>query len=270
MDTAVASLLGRLPASDAEYDSYALHARIYSYLEHDVLPAAPSDACPPLPVVAYAINNILHIQPPALHLIPSLLRLLVHVEVIRAHAIQKLRDLLQSPSLADKLHKSQRDSLELLVKPSRLLPARQSPPTSRSSTLIRTDVSQHIHYLWRTFDAEKDPPLTAILIDYFPAFFQAENDPAIRAQCTAALKERPWHHDITDVELEENQRVGAQAVQFMVDAARYADDPEAYCSAHSVFDDIFPPPDFTQIAAVVARFSSRVHAVRHTLEQCSA
>ncbi|KAI0827838.1 hypothetical protein BC628DRAFT_1365718 [Trametes gibbosa] len=257
-----------LPESDEEYyDGYALHKNIYSHIEREVLPVVSPDACPPLSVMAYAIKNILCIQPPALQLLPALLDLLVHVEIIRTHTVQNLRDL----ASADQ---NKRDKLDLLLKPSRLAAQR-----TVYRKIIDSCCLLHIHHLWRTFDPEKDPPLTTYLIDYFPAFFQVEADPAIRAECAAALTQRPWHHDITEGELEENRRIGAQAVQFVVDAARYADNPEAYCMAHGSsqdttgrdsFEDLFPPPDFGNIAAVTARFVGRAQLLCETWQSMVA
>lgn len=87
-----------------------------------------------------------------------------------------------------------------------------------------------MHHLWRTFDPAKHDPLPTYLIAYFPAFFQDKAE--FRDDCAAALETHPWLHDITAPELEENARVGEQAVDFMVNAAQYMKAPETYSKQH--------------------------------------
>ncbi|KAI0665700.1 hypothetical protein C8Q78DRAFT_985946 [Trametes maxima] len=201
-------------------------------IKRRVLPSVASSACPPLPVLVYATKSILE---PTLVLaqIPSLLRLLVHLEILRNRAANTIHHVLLQ-SVQPSNHKSQgrvvlddteRETLEKRTKASRLLAQRKV-----YRKIIDGCCLLHIHHLWRTYDESKDPPLTDHLIAYFPAFFT--RDPDLRPNCEAALKQLPWHHDITEQELAENSLVGAQAAQFVLDAAQYAENPQQYCADH--------------------------------------
>lgn len=86
------------------------------------------DACPPLPVIVYAIRNILLLSPPSLNFIPSLLRLLAHLESVRTYTVEKLRDILrldevlasQEDCAVRTLADEDRQALETLTKPGRI------------------------------------------------------------------------------------------------------------------------------------------------------
>ncbi|KAI8974022.1 hypothetical protein BD414DRAFT_498897 [Trametes punicea] len=263
----IAALSRHLSKNDIDYGDATFHRNVYSYVKNKVIPVVPSSACPPLPVIVYAIRNIL--EPSLLlPLIPHLLQLLVHLEILRTDAVSKMREMLRRDSKRSSrgslLTQDEREAVEALVKPSRLVAQR---------TIFRKVVHGccvlHIHHLWRTYDAEKDPPLTTYLIDYFPAFF--ERDPDIRAQCVKALEDCPWHYNLTEEELEENRHVGAQAAEFMLGAAQYVEDPKQYCMNHghhvdASFDDIFPPPDKDSISAAIMRFIEMVQLAYDTLQ----
>ncbi|OJT02231.1 hypothetical protein TRAPUB_7258 [Trametes pubescens] len=287
---AVSVLVGHLPRNGGEYANYNLHKAIFTHVEKKVAPAAPSAACPPLSVIVYAIQNILTITPPSLGLLPSLLQLLVHLEIVRLDLIAKLTDVLrqhdhhasQNDHPVRLLPDADRRALEGLTKPSRVAAQR-----TVYRELIDSCCLLHIHHLWRTDDPDRSAPITTPLIDYFPSFFA--RDPATRAQCAAALNARPWHHGITPDELAKNARVGAQAAEFMVRAAQYAADPVGYATEHGYalplppggrvleltdpdrfapdaeFDDVFPPPDLDKIAQAVQRFIGMVQPAHDAL-----
>ncbi|KAJ8481671.1 hypothetical protein ONZ51_g5838 [Trametes cubensis] len=215
-------------SGDLDYTNRKTHQAIYDRIKGHVLPTVSPDDCPPLPLMIYAIRNIL--EPTlVLSLIPELLKLLAHLEVLRAHAVSLANQLLQSTGDTDSsgqsLDTEDREALVALTKPSRV-----SAQRTIFRKIIHACCLLHIHNLWRAYDAENDPPLTNHLIDYFPAFFA--RDPDIRDACATALKERPWHYKITDDELEDNREAGAQAAEFMVNAAQYTDDPHRYCEEH--------------------------------------
>ncbi|KAI0349953.1 hypothetical protein OH77DRAFT_1525259 [Trametes cingulata] len=251
-----------------EYADSAFHRSLFTSIQRSVLPVVPPDACPPLPVIVYAIRNILRPQP-ILSLIPRLLHLLVHLELLRSHSLANVdKILLRDRELASQhsplLDHEERDALQSLLEPSRIRAHR-----TVYRQLVHAFCLLHIHHLWRTYDPAKDPPLTTFLIDYFPAF--CNRDPDIRPQCQSALNERPWHYAITDEELDENGKVGQQAAQFMFNAAEYADDPTKYCKNHGLdpsasFDDLFPAPDVQNIVTAVELFIQTVQLVCDTVQ----
>ncbi|KAI0325318.1 hypothetical protein GY45DRAFT_1330460 [Cubamyces sp. BRFM 1775] len=255
---AIASLVSTV-SGDIHYANRNIHRAIYDRIKGNVIPSAPLDGCPPLPLIIYAIRNILE-PTPVLSLIPELLRLLVHLEILRTHTVDLAYQLLQSTGNSDSpghsLDTEDCEALEALTKPSRV-----SAQRLIFRKIIHACCLLHIHHLWRTYDTESNPPLTNYLIDYFPAFFA--RDPDIRDACATALKERPWHYNITDDELEGNREAGAQTAEFMVNAAQYTDDPRKYCEEHGhatdvTFDDLFPAPDAEHIRATILRFCEKV------------
>ncbi|OSC99775.1 hypothetical protein PYCCODRAFT_1453609 [Trametes coccinea BRFM310] len=269
----VDKLVKHITQQDADYSNIHFHRTVYSYVKDKIVPTASSSACPPLPVIVYAIRNIL--EPTCLPaLVPRLLQLLAHLEAIRTDSANKIRTILDlDASSSDSgahntpsLSKEDREVLETLVRPSRLQAQR-----TIFRKLIHGCCMLHIHHLWRTFDPNRDPPLTAAIIDYFPAFLTRDPDPDLRASCARALAERPWHHALSPAELEENRAVGVQAAEFMVGAARYVEDPHGYCEEHALdpgasFDELFPPPDPETISATIMRFVEKVELAYDTLQ----
>ncbi|CDO76944.1 hypothetical protein BN946_scf184709.g6 [Trametes cinnabarina] len=162
------------------------------------------------------------------------------------------------------LSEDERDALEALVRPSRLLAQR-----TIYRKVIHGCCMLHIHHLWRTFDAREDRPLTDYLIEYFPAFFT--RDPDLLGDCARALRDCPWHYKLTDDELDENRAVGAQAARFVSAAGRYTEDPQAYCEQNGYdpdasFDDLFPPPDPGSISAAIMHFVEKVQLAHDGLQ----
>ncbi|KAH9889549.1 hypothetical protein C8Q73DRAFT_708047 [Cubamyces lactineus] len=255
---AIAALISTV-SREVDYANRKTHKAIYDQIKDHVLPTTSSESCPPLPIAVYAIRNLLE-PTVVLSLIPELLALLVHLEVLRTHAVDQARQLLHptggaNPSV-NTLDTEDREALEALIKPSRI-----SAQRIIFRKIVHACCLLHIHHLWRAYDADNNPPLTNYLIDYFPAFFT--RDPDIRDACATALRERPWHYNISDDELDGNREAGAQAAEFMVNAAQYTDDPHRYCEEHghdidATFDDLFPAPDTEPIRATIMRFCEKV------------
>ncbi|KAI0364142.1 hypothetical protein BV20DRAFT_1057457 [Pilatotrama ljubarskyi] len=267
----MASAAEKAAAGEVDYADRAFHRALFTHIEKKVVPTVPPDASPPLPILVYAIRNILRPQP-ILSLIPRLLHLLAHLEILRSQTLTHIQNILhRHRQYASKPH----DAIRLLDHEERdALQSILDPPRLKAQRTVYREVIHgccllHIHHLWRTYDPAKDPPLTTLLIDYFPAFFQ--RDPDIRPQCQTALKVRPWHYAITEQELNENRRVGQQAAQFMLDAAQYVDDPAKYCADHghdatALFDDLFPAPDVRKIVDAIELFIETVQLACDTVQ----
>ena len=99
------------------------HCSPLDRIKGHVLPTVSPDDCPPLPLMIYAIRNIL--EPTlVLSLIPELLKLLVHLEVLRTHTVSLANELLQPTGDTDpsgqSLDTDDREALVALTKPSRV------------------------------------------------------------------------------------------------------------------------------------------------------
>ncbi|KAI0759965.1 hypothetical protein BD413DRAFT_617468 [Trametes elegans] len=258
-------------SNNVDYSDDKFHRNVFTHIKDKITPTASVESCPPLPVIVYAIRNILEPEP-VLALLPQLLRLLAHLESVRAHTVVRIEEVLrlnqqlsaQDNADARPLDTDAREALQALTKPSRLAAQR---------TVYRKVVHGccllHIHHLWRTYDPGRDPPLTAALLGYFPAFLA--QDPDNHADCVRALAQHPWHHAATPDELAENRRVGAQAAEFMLNAAQYTEAPREYCDergydADAPFDVLFPPPDVRSIAGAIMRFVDMVRLPTDTLQ----
>ncbi|KAI0645322.1 hypothetical protein C8Q79DRAFT_971061 [Trametes meyenii] len=262
--SAVELLCRRLVGGD--YADIEFHRQIYDLMKSCILPTVSSPACPPLPVLVYATRSIL--EPTLVFAqLPSLLRLLVHLEILRNHAANAIHSILRRDAHSPSNHNGkdnavlsheERETLEKRTKLSRLHAQRKV-----YRKIIDGCCLLHIHHVWRTYDETKDLPLTDHLIAYFPVFFT--RDPELRPSCEAALVQHPWHHDITKEELTENSLVGAQATQFVLDAAQYAEDPRQYCVDHqrdldTPFNDLFPPPDVDKLSEAIMRPHSPLYS----------
>ncbi|KAI0799973.1 hypothetical protein C8Q74DRAFT_1191671 [Fomes fomentarius] len=217
-----------------------------------ILPSVPPDSCPPLPVILYAIRAIL--EPSfVLQEIPNLLRLLVHLEIIRKVQIETMSNLLAGATLLPPT------AIERLK--ARTTPSLKAAQRSVYRTNIHACCLLHIHYLWDAYDPDVDFPLHDTFITYFPAL--AQRDPDLREKCDEALRTRPWNHDLTKDELAANAEAGRDAAQFMFDAAMYKEDPEGYCQKHGLnttypFEELFPPPDSKKIFEGIMRYIDMV------------
>ncbi|KAI0629086.1 hypothetical protein C8Q77DRAFT_1144916 [Trametes polyzona] len=262
-----------LPQMRPEFENYRLHKDIYTWLENQNGKAVDLDAaCPPLAVITYATRNIIFLDPPNLDLLPSLLRLVVHLEIVRLDTTNRILDILRlcqlkAPSTSTRhpiLREERHAALEKLTKPSRVAVHRKV-----YREIIHGCCLLHIHHLWRTHRSDTESTVISYAVDYFPAFFK--DDPDYRDACARALRVRPWHYGVTDVELADNRRVGKQAATFMLNASSFAQDPEEYCVAHgydpsSTFEDLFPACDFHSIADAIERFIGMVHQERNALQ----
>ncbi|KAI0752982.1 hypothetical protein C8Q80DRAFT_1149484 [Daedaleopsis nitida] len=242
---------------DDDYGDHKIHASVYECLKYDVFPSSLPTSCPPLPLVVYAIRNI--IQPSfLLQEIPSLLRLLVHLEIIRKRLLGTVDSLLCSPDLSAALllNVDAADKLKRIGQPI----VRDAQRTVYRQ-IIHACCLLHVRHVWRNFNPEIHPPLPQLLVDYFPAFAERETD--LRQSCMDARKNLPWHHDTTQDELDANREQGTIAARFVYNAGRYGEDPESYCRDHGVdmnssFDDLFPPPDTENVVKTIMRFIKMV------------
>ncbi len=212
------------------------------HIEKNIKPQALSSECPSLPVLVYAIRNIL--QPSfILQEIPALLRLIVHLETLRQRTVSTMERIIcdaNKPDLPLSLNTEDHRALVQLTGAKRLAAQRTvyRKIINGCSLLVRrllcpkfcvlTLYVQHIHHLWRIYDPETDKPLTDALIDYFPTFVM--RDPDMRDRCRASLKAHPWHYGLTEEERAGNRETGQRAAEFLVGAAQYLEDPAAYCS----------------------------------------
>ncbi|RPD53326.1 hypothetical protein L226DRAFT_517130 [Lentinus tigrinus ALCF2SS1-7] len=266
----VNTLLDLIASHDDDYQDPNFHRAVYDHIKGQVNPVVPSSSCPPFPVLAYAVRNIL--EPSFLiQEIPNLLRLIVHLELLRQHIVGTMQRIIRhsdDPRMPISLDSDHYRVLTQLIGPKRLAAQR---------TVYRKIVNGccllHIHHLWRIYNPEKDPPLTTSLINYFPTFVQ--RDPDLRDECCASRKTHPWHYAISEDELAANCETGQRAAGFMFGASQYLDDPAEYCSNHGFdpdtpFDDIFPPPDSLQIVEAIKRYikmvKNAVDALEHVLE----
>ncbi|TBU23852.1 hypothetical protein BD311DRAFT_767672 [Dichomitus squalens] len=246
-----------------------LRRHVYNDIKDNVLPLVPSTATPPLPVLVYAVHNI--IQPSfVLGQIPDLLSLLAHIEVFRLNTIEKINRILRrdktlrrdrSPSvrlLAD----HDRDDLERIVSPSRVQAARKV-----YRQIVHGCSLLHIHHIWRTSPGGPSP--LHYLIQYFPYFVQRDQDAA--PQCTAALSTYPWHYNLSRPEQRENEEIGEVAANFILGASQYLDDKEGYCrengyDADEPFEAIFPPPRQDANVNAIDKYMSVVTGAADTLQ----
>ncbi|RDX41408.1 hypothetical protein OH76DRAFT_1475813 [Lentinus brumalis] len=265
MDAHLSTLLELIAFDDGPYDEAKFRA-VYNHVEDTIKPDAPSSACPPLPVLVYAIRHIL--EPSfILQEIPPLLRLIVHLELIRQRTVSTMQRMLRDaddPDVPLSLSTEDHHVLAQLTGAKRLAAQR---------TVYRKIVNGcsllHIHHLWRIYDPETDAPLTTALINYFPAFVM--RDPDMRDRCRASLKTHPWHYGLTDEERAANRETGQRAAEFIVGASQYLEDPAAYCSDNEFapdtpFDEMFPPPDAAQIGEAVMRYIKMVKTAADALE----
>ena len=265
---------------------------IADYISKQIRPSVSSNSCPPLQVIIYAIRSILN-PTFVFQEIPNLLKLLVHLEVVRQAQVRTMRTLLHKQKELllplDTIDRLERRTKESVLEAHRGLYRNNIhgccllvcvafcflSPLRHSSGVRSTQ--QHIHYLWRNYDPDVDRPLHDVLVTYFPAL--AKRDPDLRDKCDEALETCPWNHDLSEDELVVNADWGREAVQFMVGAALYEDDPEGYCQQRgsvpsrfvfpftslliaiprrrrkntTTLEELFPPPNSQEIAEGIER-----------------
>ena len=139
-DDPVASLIDFVALHDDKYGDQDFHRVVYSSYQHDgrnsktltlsfvahiadqVLTVVSSTACPPLPILVYAIRNIL--EPSFIRQeIPNLLRLIVHLELLRQDIVRTMQRILRdadNPALPISLDPERRRALDQLTAAKRL------------------------------------------------------------------------------------------------------------------------------------------------------
>ena len=66
---------------------------------------------------------------------------------------------------------------------------------------------------------------------YFPGQFSDQPDDADALDAAAAnVESHTYHHDLSDEELRDSRLTGLRCAKFACDAARYMEDPTAYCA----------------------------------------
>ena len=65
---------------------------------------------------------------------------------------------------------------------------------------------------------------------YFPGQFSDESDDRASAAATHTRMTRLYHYDLSEEELRDSRNTGLRCAKFAHDAARYMEDPAAFCA----------------------------------------
>ncbi|KAM5531104.1 hypothetical protein V8D89_015218 [Ganoderma adspersum] len=274
------ALSRRLSRPNLDMSDQAFHLDIYNAAAHIARRHPNPSTAPPLPVLLYAIRNIL--EPSFLLVqIQDLLDLIVHLEIFRINTVEKVQHILRrdqsfrpnnSPSVR-LLSDQHRSILHSFTSTSQLTAARiiYRKIIHGCCLLSAHFIPKHIHYLWANFDPHDPdaPSPLRYLIDYFPAF--AQHDKAAHDGSKAALASYSWHYNLSQDELRENDKVGQEAAQFLVAASQYLDDPDNYCLQNGFrvgesFDAIFPPPSQEETVVAITKYMRAVTQVADALK----
>ncbi|KAI1787823.1 hypothetical protein LXA43DRAFT_1064075 [Ganoderma leucocontextum] len=272
-DADILALSRRLSPPDGDMSDPDFHLDIFYTARHIADHHPNPSTAPPLPVLLYAIRNILQ---PSLLLdqIPELLALVVHLEIFRTNTIENIHRLLQRDK---SFPRNNSPSVRLLSHQHRALLHSLASPKQLSATrtiyrkIIHGSCLLHIHHLWSNYDPQlpNSPSPLEYLIDYFPAF--AQRDQAAANQCQAALINWPWHYNLSQDELRENDKKGQEAANFLVAASQYLDDPDRYClekgfQVRQSFDTILPPPSQDDTVHAITKYMTAVSQAAAALE----
>ncbi|PIL30987.1 hypothetical protein GSI_05680 [Ganoderma sinense ZZ0214-1] len=267
------ALSRRLSRPDLNMSDRASHLDIYNTAVRVAQRRPNPSTAPPLPLLLYAIRNIL--EPSFLLLqTPELLDLIVHLEIFRLNAADKVQHILRRDQ---SFRRNNSPPVRLLSDQDRSI-LRSFISTSQLTAtriiyrkIIHGCCLLHIHHLWANYDPRHPdaPSPLNYLVDYFPAF--AQHDPAARNSCQTAFATCSWHYNLSQDELHDNDKVGQEAAQFLVAASQYLDDPDDYCLQKGFqigesFDTIFPPPSQEETVAAIAKYMRAVTQVAGAIE----
>ncbi|OCH90187.1 hypothetical protein OBBRIDRAFT_793572 [Obba rivulosa] len=235
-----------------DYSDDEFHRHLYSFLENNVLPAAPPNKCPPLSLLAYSARNIL--QPTfVIEQIPDLLVLIANIDVWRTKAVQKTANILKwnriyegSPSEGvHTLSEEQRMYLEVLVRPKKVSALRRM-----YREIVHACAKFDIHHALDT-----DGPVMDLLYMYFPdVLVQVQEDRQERTQ-----EEYLFHYGLTKEERDEDRNLAVECLKLVRDVGLWKRDREAYCSTigvpvESSFIALFPRQITENVIATSAEY----------------
>ncbi|KAI0918620.1 hypothetical protein AcV5_002560 [Taiwanofungus camphoratus] len=202
------------------------HFLSIDFLTNIIIPAVPNNSCPPFPVLIYAIRNI--IEPTFLVAqIPDLLVLIAHANIIRKHAISKARKIL---SWNDHYKRHPQRDIRTLAEKDRQLLETFTLESDKLQKMYRKIVNGCFQIdIYHLFFSPQSYDLWPRLQMYFPGQFDDDPDSEKRdAHIIETRAKHLFHYDMTDEEQQGSRVIGVYCAQFVRDASKFMQDPEAF------------------------------------------
>ncbi|KAH9837361.1 uncharacterized protein C8Q71DRAFT_757856 [Rhodofomes roseus] len=246
------------------------HRDIVVHISTAILPHVPlRGSCPPPAALVYAIRNIMKPELLPGH-IPELLEILGHLNILRKQSVKEAKAILTrnqyylknpgptvsilSPTLEDQVCNV-------------LMHAAEEQKVYRSIVNMFYELDIHQSFL------HGSPEVFWLkMTTYFPGqFSDVSEDPTMRS-VDEVMRMHSFHYDLSAEEQHDSQHTGICCAKFARDAARYMEDPAAYCTQvgapkHTTIATLFPPPDIPTLVHITDKYLVHVLKLATLLER---